>query len=97
MARYAARDDYEDEDEEDPGAPDRADQDPDDADDDVDTRECAGCGADVYEFAERCPKCGEYASREAPGRRRTNHPRWVVATAVLLLVLLVYGAVRWGF
>lgn len=33
---------------------------PDDSDDAAETIPCPSCGADIYEEAEQCPKCGDY-------------------------------------
>ncbi len=87
MARKYETDDYEDD-------PDESDMDGDDDDEsDVATIECPHCGAEVYEFAEKCPVCGRYVSREdAP---RTSHPRWVIATATALLLFMLYALLKW--
>lgn len=52
---------------------------------------CPHCGADIFDDAERCPKCGKYLSREdSPA---THKPLWVVAGAVICLLI----AVTWIF
>lgn len=60
-------------------------------DEDAETVPCPHCGADVYENAEQCPRCGKYLSAEdAPPSR----PRgWVAVMMVLALV----AAVMWVF
>jgi hypothetical protein len=91
VARKYEADDYED----DPVDPDESDMDDDDSDEtDVATIQCPHCGADVYEFAERCPTCGRYISEEdAPPR--STHPRWVIATATVLLLIMLYALLKW--
>jgi hypothetical protein len=91
MGRYHAADEYE----EDPEEPDESDTDDDDGpDESAETVECPHCGREVYEFAERCPKCGEYLSAEEA--RTTNHPKWVIWTTLGILAAMAYAAVRWG-
>lgn len=60
-------------------------------DEDAETVPCPHCGADVYEGAEQCPRCGKYLSAEdAPPTR----PRgWVAVVMVLALV----AAAMWVF
>ena len=59
-----------------------------DGDDDLDeTVPCPHCRADVYEDAERCPRCGKYLSREDSPRR---HPWWVVAGALACLAMVFW-------
>jgi hypothetical protein len=89
---YAPEDEYED----DPNEPDESDMDDDDGpDESAETVECPHCGREVYEFAERCPKCGEYVTSEGE-QKRTSHARWVVATAIAILVAMAYGYLKWG-
>jgi uncharacterized paraquat-inducible protein A len=59
----------------------------DDADTDQDTVSCPACGADMYEDSPRCPRCGEYVT--ASGDGQAAWPPWIVATAVLCLVIAV--------
>jgi hypothetical protein len=95
MGRHATVDDEDYED--DPEEPDESDiEDGRDEDDEAGgaTDECPYCGADVYEFAEKCPSCGQYLSKEdAPPR--SGHPRWVVITAIVLLVPMLYAILKW--
>lgn len=50
--------------------------------------ECPYCGEEMYDDSPRCPHCGNYLSREdEPGHK----PRWVLLTAVILLVLILSG------
>jgi uncharacterized paraquat-inducible protein A len=79
MPRY---EDDDDEDDDDYG---------DDGGDDAETVPCPQCGADVYEDAEQCPRCGKYLSAEdAPPTR----PRGWVA---IVMVLALLAAVMWVF
>ncbi|MBI3098629.1 MAG: hypothetical protein HYY93_10365 [Planctomycetes bacterium] len=55
-------------------------------DDPADTLDCPACGASIYEEAERCPRCGEYAT---PGGS-TGTPRWIFWTAVLCLLAILF-------
>lgn len=90
----ARRDEPDDEDDEEPdwGAGD--DYDPDDpetypqglyADDGPPTVPCPHCGADIFEDAEQCPKCGRYMSREdQPGGK--SGAWWVLVVLALAAV-----------
>jgi predicted RNA-binding Zn-ribbon protein involved in translation (DUF1610 family) len=62
-----------------------------DLDDDGETAvlPCPACGAEVYEDAERCPRCGEYIVRRLRGWE--GRPWWWVP-----LGLLGIGAVIWA-
>lgn len=57
-------------------------------DDEQDVVECMHCGAEIYEDAERCPHCENYQTDF--GQTATSQPRWVVLTAVLLLLGIAY-------
>jgi len=100
MARYHVADDDEEDDDLDYDASDLT---PGDDDDDEDysvnsessTDPCPHCGAQVYEDAEQCPLCGQYITDEETPR--TSQPRWVVWTAIVILVPLTYVLVRWCF
>ena len=63
-----------------------------DEDDDVDTMPCPYCGAAIYDDAVRCPKCDQYLSDE--DRTTTNQPRWIIVTALVVLVALVWAYLR---
>lgn len=91
MSRHHAADDYED----DPADPDESDMDSDDGDESVETIECPHCRKEIYEFAKQCPACGRYLSQDDSPRR--GHPRWVIATTLLLLAVILYGWIKWGF
>ncbi len=68
---------------------DWADEDDDDNDDRTIT--CPECQAEIYEDSERCPECGHYlSSSERYGDRR---PAWVVITAALLLLWILYALI----
>jgi predicted nucleic acid-binding Zn ribbon protein len=56
-----------------------------DPDDDV-TAPCPYCGTDIFEGGERCPRCGEYLSREdAPAAPQRT---WIVVGIVICLVIV---------
>ncbi len=55
-------------------------------DDESETVACPHCGADVYEDADRCPRCGEWIT--AGGG--SHWPLWVAGVAVLLILYLAY-------
>jgi predicted nucleic acid-binding Zn ribbon protein len=77
------------EDDDDPEDPDESDMDSDDDDDlETQTEPCPHCGADVYVHAQQCPVCGEYISTGRP--RKTNQPRWIIITVLLILLPLIY-------
>jgi uncharacterized paraquat-inducible protein A len=62
---------------------------PDDGDGDDETDVCPYCHADIYEDAVRCPSCERYLSREdAP----SSQPRWVLATAMVCLLIALWWA-----
>ncbi len=66
-----------------------------DDDDDSETVECAECGADVYEDAERCPACGNYIVHGSSGYVWKNRPLWWVVLG-FLGVLAVIAAFAFG-
>jgi uncharacterized paraquat-inducible protein A len=55
-----------------------------DDNDSVDTRPCPRCGIDVYEDAERCPKCGTYLTKSSG----SSIPRWAYIAAIVALVAM---------
>ena len=100
MPRHrVANDDYDEDDDLD--IPDPSDMDTSDGDEDYSvnsessTSPCPQCGAQVYEDAEQCPVCGQYITDE--DTPRTSQPRWVVWTAIVILIRLTYVLVRWCF
>ena len=94
MGRHstALDDDYEDDDRDDPDGSDMDDEK--DGDFDSATQECPHCGEEISEYAEQCPACDRYLSKEDVPPR-TEHPRWVVVTAIVLLVPMLYAILRW--
>jgi uncharacterized paraquat-inducible protein A len=59
---------------------------PDADNDEDDTDPCPYCGAAVYHDTVRCPRCGNYLSREdAPSRQ----PWWIVVTAIVCLLVVL--------
>jgi uncharacterized paraquat-inducible protein A len=60
--------------------------DPADSNWDQDTTSCPYCKAEIYDQAERCPRCGKYISDEtAPARR----PWWIIIGAVAVVVIVI--------
>ena len=57
-------------------------------DEDEPTVVCSNCGFEMLEIVYQCPRCGEIPSREFV--RTTTQPRWVIFTALMLLVLLLW-------
>jgi predicted amidophosphoribosyltransferase len=53
---------------------------------------CPACGAEVWDLADVCSKCGEYMI-SGPGRRspeaQRHQQRWVVVLIVLLIIALL--------
>lgn len=60
-----------------------------DADDDG-LMPCPYCGAAIYDDSLRCPKCENYLSDAE--RTTTLQPRWIVVTAVVLIVVFLLYA-----
>jgi predicted nucleic acid-binding Zn ribbon protein len=79
--------------EEDPDGPDEWDID--DDEEDGDTIECPHCGAEISEYAQQCPRCRYFVSEEQT--RRAGQPKWGVITAIVILAMFVYAAIRWFF
>lgn len=48
---------------------------------------CPYCRAEIWEEAIQCPECGEYVSQEDRQARYEWRPRWIICTAVILLLL----------
>lgn len=65
---------------------------PDDAADGDDLMPCPYCGAAIYDDSLRCPKCENYLSDAE--RTTTLQPRWILVTAVVLLVVFLLFALR---
>jgi hypothetical protein len=64
-----------------------------DEDDEEPTILCPYCRAEMWEEAVQCPACGEYLSLEDGRARHEWQPRWIVLTALLLLLLIALGIV----
>ncbi|GAB5407131.1 MAG: hypothetical protein Aurels2KO_53620 [Aureliella sp.] len=64
------------------------DDDPSDSDD---VAECYHCGSTIYADADMCNHCGNFLiDSEGPV---TSQPKWVLWTAILLLVMITVAAV----
>ncbi len=64
-----------------------------DEDDEEPTILCPYCRAEMWEEAPQCPECGEYLSVEDRQARHEWQPRWIVLTALMLLLLIALGIV----
>ena len=76
---------YDDYDADDDSADGAVDYDSDDSDVTID---CPYCGEAMYDDAEQCPHCGQYLSAE--DQPRESKPWWIVATAIVLLVIMLW-------
>jgi uncharacterized membrane protein YvbJ len=61
---------------------------------DDDTVACPHCGKAVYLDSVRCPQCAQYINEEeselaAP--HKSHLPGWALFTAILLIVVLLFG------
>jgi ribosomal protein S27AE len=64
------------------------DDDEDNGDDETLTRECSRCGADVYEDADQCPRCGAWLTADtSPWKGRAWW--WVALGLVGIFVLII--------
>lgn len=64
----------------------------DDGDDDAETVPCPHCGAEVYENAERCPRCEKYLSAEdRPPTRPSGFMAVLMLLALLAAAIWVFG------
>lgn len=52
------------------------------------TIECPHCGAEIYEEAPQCPRCGEYVVH-GTGEFWKNKPIWYVLLALLGIVAVI--------
>lgn len=64
--------------------------------DDTDLAVCPHCGAEVYDDADRCPRCGQnIVGGSGPGGSRpaAGHgwPTWVILTAAAILAAIAMG------
>jgi len=76
-------------DEEDPAAEDQEVE-----EDETATEDCPYCGAEVYEAAGRCPKCGRYISEEDLPAPRPK--RWLVVAVVATIIVILVAWVLKG-
>ena len=83
MTARRRSDDFEADDFDEDDFDDEADEGADEDDDGL--MPCPYCGAAIYEDSPRCPKCENYLSDAE--RTTTLQPRWIVVTAVVLLVV----------
>ena len=60
-------------------------------DDDSGIAPCPHCGADMYEDAIRCPKCGDYVTPGAQSKSRL--PAWIWVGLVLVGLGMLGGFV----
>jgi hypothetical protein len=63
-----------------------------DQDNEQETYPCPYCGKEVYEDAERCPRCEKYISGE--DATTTRKPWWFVVALVLALTMLLGWVLR---
>ncbi len=70
-------------------------QEDDDSDDpgEEESAHCPECSGPVYEFTDRCPACGYYLTAADQHRlwSSRSRPRWITITAVVILVVLLFG------
>jgi hypothetical protein len=67
--------------------------------DDSETGHCPECSGPVYEFTSKCPACG-YWLTNADRRQMSSgasRPKWVLITAGIILVVLVFGMLMLRF
>jgi hypothetical protein len=64
---------------------------------DLETLPCPYCGAEVYEGADVCPKCGSFVTLDDLKAAGTNRSKWFVVAAILLIAIFAgaVGALRW--
>jgi predicted nucleic acid-binding Zn ribbon protein len=85
------QDDRDDEDIGDHEDPDPSDQDAED-DPDAMTVPCPHCGADVFDEADICPRCGNFMLQDEVKRSRRPRSLWLLVGVIVCLavVLLVW-------
>lgn len=60
------------------------------------TVECSYCGAEVYEDAERCPRCGNYllppgtSGEFEQGGLLVRQPLWIIITALVCIYAMLH-------
>lgn len=71
----------------------------DDDSDDGDPVPCPECGEPVSDFLDKCPACGYWLSvaDRRQMRARETKPTWIKATAVVLLVVFLWGVLQLVF
>lgn len=63
-----------------------------DDDEPVDTVPCSNCGADVYEDAEQCPRCGEWITHGTSAL--TAKPLWWQIIGVLGIIAVILALLQ---
>ena len=63
-----------------------------DDDEPVDTVPCGNCGADVYEDAEQCPRCGEWITHGTSAL--TAKPLWWQIIGVLGIIAVILALLQ---
>jgi hypothetical protein len=60
---------------------------------------CPECNGPVYEFTDKCPACGYYLTES--DRRRIwsgkSRPIWILVTATVILMILLFGMLTLRF
>lgn len=64
-----------------------------DSSESLDVLPCPSCGQDVSELAEWCPHCQSAISSDES--RRPRRSRWIVVTALLLMLAFALAVLRW--
>lgn len=62
-----------------------------DDDDESEVVSCPACGGDVYEDAERCPRCGDYIVHSSTGYVWKDRPLWWMILGVLGIVAVIFA------
>jgi predicted nucleic acid-binding Zn ribbon protein len=58
------------------------------------TRHCPNCGGESYDDVTFCPHCQTDMDAALRNRRR-RVPPWVMITAFVVLVLMIFSMIRW--
>ena len=61
-------------------------------DEPVDTVPCSNCGAEVYEDAEQCPRCGEWIPHGSSAL--TTKPLWWQIIGVLGIIAVILALLQ---
>ncbi|MHB1156076.1 MAG: zinc ribbon domain-containing protein [Phycisphaerales bacterium] len=63
-------------------------------DDELDVIDCPHCGAEIYAYAEKCPRCGSWLAmrhREVKGvSRRRKYRLWGWGVALLIVAFMLW-------